>query len=147
MGKRYVPQVMWHMALTAMFLMGVALLSRAQTTAPRNSAPMYDPATEVTVKGSVEAVKQLTGPQGWAGTHLSLKTDKETIDVHVGPSWFLTQSKISFSKGDQVEVTGSKVKFENSDALIAREVKKGEKIISLRNAQGIPVWSGGRRRN
>lgn len=145
MGKRCVPQVVWRMAVAAMILMGIAFPSLAQTAAARKPAPMYDPATEVTVKGSVEAVKQRTGPQSWAGTHLSLKTDAETLDVHVGPSWFLTQSKISFAKGDQIEVTGSKVKFENSDALIAREIKKGDKIITLRNAQGIPAWSRGRR--
>ena len=97
------------------------------------------------MKGSVEAVKQLTGPQvGQARTGL-LRPMRESLDVHVGPSWFLTQSKISFAKGDQIEVTGSKVKFENSDALIAREIKKGDKIITLRNAQESPAWSRGRR--
>jgi hypothetical protein len=97
------------------------------------------------MNGSVEEVKQVSGPRGRAGTHLSLKTDQETIDVHVGPSWFLTHNMISFDKGDQIEVTGSKVKFENSAVLIAREIKKGEKTITLRNAQGIPAWSRGRR--
>lgn len=141
MGQRYVRQAIWPMALAAMFVMGGAVVSLAQ--GPRKSSPIYNPATEVTMKGSVEAVKQLTGPQSWAGTHLSLKTDKETIDVHVGPSWFLTQNKIGFAKDDQIEVTGSKVKFEDKDALIAREIRKGEKTITLRNAQGIPVWSRG----
>jgi hypothetical protein len=107
---------------------------------------MYNPTTEVTLKGSVEVVNQMMGPQGWGGTHLSLKTDKETIDVHVGPSWFLTQSKMSFAKGDQVEVTGSRVKFGDNDALIAREIKKGGETFILRNAQGIPVWAGGHHR-
>jgi hypothetical protein len=76
------------------------------------TAPAYDTATEVTLKGSVEAVNQITGPQSWGGTHLSLKTEKEAIDVHVGPSWFLAQNKMSFAKGDQVEVTGSRVRLE-----------------------------------
>jgi hypothetical protein len=71
--------VMWHMAVTVMLFMGLVVASRAQTTALRKPALMYDPATEVTVKGSVEAVKQLTGPQSWAGTHLSFKTDAETL--------------------------------------------------------------------
>jgi hypothetical protein len=95
------------------------------------------------VKGSVEAVNQVKGPQSWDSTHLSLKTDKETIDVHVGPSWFLTQNTTGFAKGDQVEVTGSRVKFGDKDALIAREIKKGDETLTLRNAQGFPVWSGG----
>ena len=131
--------------LTALLVMGVAMPSGAQATAPRRSAPVYNPATEVTMNGSVEEVKPVSGPQGRAGIHLGLKIDQEIIEVHVGPSWFLTQNKISFDKGDRIEVTGSKVKFENGDVLIAREIKKGEKTITLRNAQGIPAWSRGRR--
>ena len=76
------------------------------------------------MKGSVEAVNQFLGPQGWAGTHLTLVTDKETVDVEIGPSWYLTQQKINFAKGDKIEVTGSRIKWENKDALIAREVKE-----------------------
>lgn len=144
--KRACPfQLVCLAALTVFFVTGVALLSSAQTAPPRKSAPVYSPATEVTMNGSVEEVRQVSGPQGRAGTHLRLKTGQETIDVPVGPSWFLTQNKISFDKGDQIEVTGSKVRFESADVLIAREIKKGEKTITLRNAQGIPVWSRGRR--
>src|SRR5579883_578895 len=85
-------------------------------------SPMYNPATEMTVKGSVEEVNLVKGPGRWGGTHLILKTEKESVDVHVGPSWFLAQNKMSFAKGDQVEVTGSRVKFGGKDALIAREI-------------------------
>jgi hypothetical protein len=105
--------------------------------------PIYNTATEVTLKGSVEAVTQVKGPQSWGSTHVSLKTDKETINVHVGPSWFVAENKMSFAKGDQIEVIGSRVKFGETDALIAREIKKGGETLTLRNAQGFPVWSGG----
>jgi hypothetical protein len=110
------------------------------------AVPRYDTSTEATLKGSVEAVKQISGPKGWGGTHVTLKTEKETIDVHVGPSWYLAQKQINFAKGEQIEVIGSRVKFGDSDALIAREIKKGEQTLTLRNAQGIPLWSRGRRR-
>ena len=135
------------MVLTAVFLMAAAGPIHAQTKASATASPVYDPATEVTMKGTIEAVNQLKGPRGWAGTHLSLKTDSGTIDVHAGPSWFLAQNKVSLEKGDQIEVTGSKVKFNNNDALIARELKKDGAAITLRNAQGIPAWSRGRGRS
>jgi hypothetical protein len=99
------------------------------------------PGTEITVKVIVEAVKQVTARQGWGGTHLQLKTESETLDVHVGPSWSLSQKKMSFAKGDQIEVTGSKVKFDNADALLAREITKGEQKLALRDKNGFPVWS------
>lgn len=134
-------------AAAALLAHRMALPSMAQMhgKGPGAAAPMYNTATEVTLKGSVEAIKQVTGPQTWGGTHLSLKTDKETIDVHVGPSWFLTQHKMSFTKGDQIEVTGSRVKFGNEDAVLAREIKKSGETLTLRNAQGMPAWAGGRR--
>jgi hypothetical protein len=142
MEKRHIPQIILYTALTLTFLIGTVLPSRAQTTATAHrSAPMYDPATEITVKGTVEAVNQLKGARGWAGTHLPLKTEKETLDVHIGRSWFLTKNGVSFSKGDLVEVVGSKVKFGETDALLAREITKGDKKLVLRNEKGFPTWS------
>jgi hypothetical protein len=108
--------------------------------------PKYNPSTEVTLKGTVEKVTQNASPRGWPGTHLTLKTGTETLDVHVGPSAFLTEKKFEIAAGDQLEVIGSKIKFEGADALLAREIKKGDKSLTLRNAQGIPQWSAGRRR-
>ncbi len=108
--------------------------------------PKYDPATEVTFQGTVEEVKEDTGPMGWTGTHLALKTEKETLEVHLGPSAFLAEKGFTFAPGDEIEVTGSGIKCEGEEALLARTVKKGEKSLTLRNAQGIPQWSKGRRR-
>jgi len=106
----------------------------------------YDPSTETTVKGTVDEVKQVAGRHGWNGTHLILKTEAGQLDVHAGPSSYIAAQGFSFAKGDEVEVLGSKVKAEDGKALIAREIKQGDKTLVLRNAQGIPQWSGGRQR-
>jgi hypothetical protein len=106
--------------------------------------PKYDPASEVTVQGTVEEVTEHTGPMGWTGTHLALKTEKETLEVHLGPSAFLAEKEFAFAMGDPVEVTGSKVKLEGADVLLARTIKKGDKTLTLRNAAGIPMWSRSR---
>jgi len=105
----------------------------------------YDPSTEVTVKGTVDKVSQPTGPRGWPGTHVALKTATETLDVHLGPADFLAEKKFEIAAGDQVEVIGSKVKYNGADAILAREIKKGDSNLILRDAQGIPLWSRGRR--
>jgi DNA/RNA endonuclease YhcR with UshA esterase domain len=109
-------------------------------------APRYDPSTEITLRGTIEEVKQVSRSGAWAGTHLTLKTDQGAFDVHVGPTAFLAENQMTFAKGDNIEVTGSKVKYEGADAVLAREVKKGDKTLTLRNAAGIPQWSRGRRR-
>lgn len=105
----------------------------------------YDPSAEVTVKGTVDKVSQPTGPRGWPGMHIALKTATGTLDVHLGPADFLTEKKFEIAVGDQVEVIGSKVKYKGVDAVLAREIKKGESTLTLRDAQGIPQWSRGPR--
>jgi hypothetical protein len=120
---------------------------------------MYDTTTETTLKGTVEEVKTVSGmmdgggrmapggrmgAQGMAmmqGTHIMLKTDAETIEVHLGPSAFLKEQKIEIGKGDVLEIVGSRVKIGDSDALIAREVRKGETSWTLRDANGRPRWA------
>lgn len=106
---------------------------------------MYDPKSEVTVKGTVQDVQQQTGKNGWSGTHLTLKADAGTFDVHVGPSSYIAQKQFSFAKGDKIEVVGSKVTISGKEALLAREITKDGKTLVLRNAQGVPEWSGGKR--
>ena len=109
--------------------------------------PQYDTATEVTLKGTLTKVESHAGRMGWNGTHLVVSFDSETLTVHVGPSNYLVQQGFSFTAGEQIEVTGSRIKFEGSDVLIAREIKKGDKVLTLRNSQGIPAWSRSRWRH
>jgi len=133
-------------SIAIFFLIQAAPLLRAQYRSNSGrTSPMYDPATETTVSGVVEEVQEVSGTRGWHGIHLQLKTADEVLDVHIGPSWFLAQKKFEISKGDQVEVTGSKLRLDNVDTLIARTIKKGDSELTLRNRQGIPAWSHGRR--
>ena len=106
-----------------------------------NAMPQYDPATEVTLTGTITNVETQTGRMGWNGTHLVVSFGAETLTVHVGPSNYVMQQGFSFAVGDQIDVTGSRIKFEGSDVLIAREIKKEDKLLTLRNAQGLPAWS------
>lgn len=86
--------------------------------------PRYDTANEVTLQGTITKVETHMGRMGWDGTHLVVTFGSETLDVHVGPSNYLAQQKFSFAAGEQIQVTGSRIKFEGSDVLIAREIKK-----------------------
>ena len=106
--------------------------------------PRYDTATEVTLRGTITKVETQTGRMGWDGTHLVVSFDAETLTVHVGPSNYLEQQGFSFVTGDQIEVTGSRIKLEGTDVLIARAITKGEKVLTLRNSEGIPAWSRNR---
>ena len=48
---------------------------------------------------------------------------------------------ISFSKGDEIAVTGSKVKQEAGDVILARELVRGTDTLVLRDDKGAPVWN------
>jgi hypothetical protein len=108
---------------------------------------MYDVKTGTTITGTVESVENITGGGGrgrggMGGTHLVVKTDKETVDVHVGPTAYLTEKGITLSKGDRLEILGSRVTVDNEGVLIARQIKKGDNTWTLRDASGRPAWSG-----
>jgi hypothetical protein len=101
----------------------------------------YDPKTEVTFTGTVESVEHM----GYAnmrgnGIHLTVKSANETSDVHLGPA-ALIEGKMTFKKGDTVQITGSKVPMMGKTAVIAREVKKGDQVLTLRDEKGVPVWA------
>ncbi len=104
---------------------------------------MYNPQTVTTVKGVVEAVEQVTTMKGMSyGIHLKVKTDSETLPVHLGPEWYIERQDIKIEKGDNIEVKGSKVTFNNAPTIIAGQVKKGETVLMLRDENGIPAWAG-----
>lgn len=104
---------------------------------------MYDPKTVETVTGEVESVEKMKPMRRMSyGIHLVLKTDKETIPVHLGPSWYIESQKMKIAPKDRVEVKGSRITFRGKPALIAAEVRRGDEVLKLRDENGIPVWSG-----
>jgi hypothetical protein len=47
---------------------------------------------------------------------------------------------INFAKGDEIAVTGSKVKLEALDVILARQLVKGTDTLQFRDDKGNPVW-------
>jgi hypothetical protein len=107
---------------------------------------MYDPKTVETVRGEVISVDKIVPRKGMSyGLHAVLKTDKEEISVHIGPGWYLEKQAFKLAKGDTIEVKGSRITYEEKPAIIAAKVRKGDTRIKLRDENGVPAWSGGRR--
>jgi hypothetical protein len=80
------------------------------------------------------------------GVHIVLKTEAETIPVHLGPVWYIENQDVKIEATDKVEIKGSRITFEGKPAIIAKEVKRGDEVLILRDENGSPVWSGWRRR-
>lgn len=117
------------------------------SSAAQGGTRLYNPATETTMKGTVEKVITTTGRHGMQGIHLMMQSDNPVREVHVGPAAYVAKNGFEFSAGDQIEVTGSRVNLDGTDVILAREIKKDGKTLTLRNSQGIPDWSGGGRRS
>ncbi|MBP7736429.1 MAG: DNA-binding protein [Spirochaetes bacterium] len=102
----------------------------------------YDPSKVITVSGIITSVETVERARGYnSGTHLEIKTDGGILSVYAGPSSFL-YNKITFVKGDAVEVTGARVADDGKPGIVAREIRKGDKRIVLRNNDGTPLWAG-----
>ncbi len=111
----------------------------AQKTGSQTVGQKYDLTTETKLKGTVEEVKVLPGPA--EGVHLNVKNGTETVFVHVAPESFLKDMEVTFEKGDNVEVMGSKIKVDGQDEVLAREIIKNSNSLTLRDKKGMPIWS------
>jgi hypothetical protein len=138
-------------ALALLALCAAAPLWAQARGAGQGGGPRYDTATEATVIGTVDSVEQMAGPGGGrgrlglGGTHLVLKAEAGTLQVHLGPTAFLSEKGITLAKGDEVQIVGSRVKVDDEDVFIAKSVRKGEQTWMLRDESGRPLWRGGRR--
>ncbi|HXX27717.1 MAG TPA: hypothetical protein VEI99_04585 [Terriglobales bacterium] len=100
--------------------------------------PKYDSSAETKMKGVVEELK--LPPKGSEIAHLLVKNDTGTVDVYLCPKSFFDDMGMGFSKGDELSFTGSRVKQDGADLILAREVVKGNDTFVLRDAKGSPVW-------
>ena len=107
---------------------------------------MYDPKTVGTISGEMISVDMITPMKGMSqGVHLTLKTYKEIISVHLGPWWYIENRDIRIEPKDKIEVAGSRITYQGKPAIIAAKVKKGDEVLKLRDENGLPVWAGWRK--
>jgi hypothetical protein len=100
----------------------------------------YDRQTETKTKGIVEDVKPVTFGTRKDFTELVIKSGDDQILIYVCPKPFQDEIGVTFAKGDEVDVTGSKVKQETSDVILARVMVKGTDTLMFRDDKGKPVW-------
>ncbi|HSE40062.1 MAG TPA: DNA-binding protein, partial [Acidobacteriota bacterium] len=102
-----------------------------------------------TIKGEVLSVEKFRPQEGMAyGIHLLIKSDKETISIHLGPEWFIAAQDTKIQPKDNIEVKGSRMThrfFGGKPFIVAARVKKGDEVLVLRNDNGLPVWQAWRR--
>jgi hypothetical protein len=60
--------------------------------------------------------------------------------IRLAPVGFLKQSGLLLKEGDSITVKGFRVAGMEGDLLVATELHKGEKTLSLRDAWGRSAW-------
>ena len=128
--------------LSRAFVLSATLLCLPLVFAQKQSvppAPKYDLQTEVKLKGIIQEIKPAENAKN--DIHLMLKSTDETIDISLCPKSFLDDMGTSFTKGDEISLTGSKIKLETASLVLAREVVKGNDKLLLRDEKGSPVWN------
>ncbi|HXY51915.1 MAG TPA: hypothetical protein VEI01_20885 [Terriglobales bacterium] len=106
--------------------------------------PKYDLENETKMKGIVQEVKLPPKGSGREAAHLMVKSGDAVLDVYLCPESFLGDLGVTFSKGDEISLTGSKVKHNDVDLILAREVARGSDTLVLRDDKGNPVWGPSR---
>ena len=125
----------------ALILVSLCLWPALAQKNQERSPPKYDAHTETKMKGTVEEVKLPPKGSEKEVAHLLVKTGADTADVYLCPKSFLDDMGVSFSKGDEIALTGSRVKQGEADLILAREVVKGTDTLVLRDEKGNPIWS------
>lgn len=78
---------------------------------------------------------------------LGLQTDKHMILVILGPTWFNNVRNFKVEPKDRLEVKGSMIHGLEEPLFIATEVKKGDRVLKLRDEFGYPVWAPPRKKH
>ena len=105
-----------------------------------SSLPNYDLHTETKLKGVIDEVNLLPVGTRKDFTELIIKNGEDKAHIYLCPKPFQEEMGMSFSKGDQIAVTGSKVKQDTADVILARELVKGTDTLLFRDDKGKPVW-------
>jgi hypothetical protein len=123
-------------ALTAVVLLILGVSFRRPL--PTQGAGLYNRATETTVTGVVSEVLDFSCPvsEGEMGDHLVLKTAEGEVMVHLAPGRVMRSQKLRFAPGEQLTVTGSRVRITGHNDLIAREIVRGLDDYVIRDQAG-----------
>jgi hypothetical protein len=121
-------------------LLCVAPTLSQKTPSEDKTLAKYDHQTETKTKGIIEEVNLLAVGTRTDFTELVIKSGDDKVHIYLCPKPFEEEMGISFKKGDEIAVTGSKVKHDASDVILARELVRGADTLMFRDDKGIPVW-------
>lgn len=125
--------------LLTLFLWSAELFGQ-QSPPKDGGAPKYDQNTEATATGTIDEINLIAVGSRKDFVQLVIKNGSDKFSAYICPKPFEDEMGITFSKGDRVTFTGSKVKREDADVILVRELVKGTDTLLFRDNKGAPVW-------
>ncbi|HWC95429.1 MAG TPA: hypothetical protein VG456_01735 [Candidatus Sulfopaludibacter sp.] len=126
-----------------LLILAALLVPRAASgggTSPQD--PKYDPATTVDLTVVVVEIREVARSTAMHGIHLTVEAGRESLDVYLGPVEFMKSFDFSFSKGDRIQILGSRIKSA-TNLVLAREIHRQSQTVYLRDSSGAPYWPPG----
>jgi len=116
--------------------------ARAQqgSATPALRVGQYNEASEVVVKGTIQAIQAQTGGTLPGGTYVTLQTVPITYTVHMG---LFSPASIPFKAGDSVSITGSLVTINGTQIFLARLMQSGSQSLTVRSSNGFVLRGHG----
>jgi len=115
---------------------------------PQSAAPpvhatkvKYEETSRIKLSGVVDDIKQksLGGTCKAPGIFVSLKVNEQTVELQVGPKWFIDDMTWTFTKGDKLEITGWKIDKDGTEVVV-RKISRGEWTLEPRDDTGAANW-------
>jgi|ERR1044072_697967 hypothetical protein len=104
---------------------------------------LYSTRSVFTFKGKVVG-KEVSPPMKGMGNAVTLLVKSsdtaKTWHVDVGPEWYIVNQITDIKVGDAVQITGSRVKIDGNDVVLASQIVKGKAVLALRRPMGRPYW-------
>ncbi|HEY6005281.1 MAG TPA: hypothetical protein VIV57_20540 [Anaeromyxobacter sp.] len=101
----------------------------------------FDPKAVTLIQGEVADVQRVARGRH-EGIHLTVAMGSENVIVHLGPAFYVDGQDLKLAKGDRIEVKGARTTFDGQPVILAQEVRRGEQVLTLRDANGVPLWRG-----
>ena len=107
---------------------------------------MFVNSGQESIVGQVISIDTVTPMRGMGrGIAVRLKTDREDIEVQLGPSWFVLFQDMAPQVNDKnIEVRGYRTMMQGKPVIMASKLVRRDKMLLLRDDDGIPYWCGWR---
>lgn len=136
------------LTLLALFFLAIPTSSQSSAAVANSAHPFrYDLSRETTISGTVSSVLKTAQPGMIFGSHLLLQTTSGTVDASLGRFAMVGPGALSVSAGQQVTLTGVTNTIKGKPVFLARTVRVGTEVHTIRNERGLEFSPQSRQRD